>query len=74
MPPVSGEVTWAWGIEMKVQILILALVVPVAGKTAIYQCLVDGKTVFTDRPCSGPGHEVNVNREYEMAGHRSQAI
>ena len=50
---IEKDYTLGWllagGFAMKVQILILALAAPVAGQAAVYQCQVDGQTVFTDR-------------------------
>lgn len=43
---------------MKIQLFPLLLLVPMTGQAAVYQCQVDGRTVFTDHPCRGPGHEV----------------
>lgn len=34
--------------------------IPSCANAAIYQCEVDGKTVFTDRPCSGTGQEIII--------------
>ena len=53
---------------MKIQLFPLLLLVPMTGQAAVYQCLDDGLTTFTDRPCAGAGHEVDMGNTLSVVG------
>ena len=42
-------------------VLFVSLLVPVASYGAIYQCEVDGQTIFSDQPCGKSSKEIEVN-------------
>ena len=41
-------------------ILSIALITPVAGHAAVYQCKVNGQTIFSDQPCGDNAKEIEV--------------
>jgi len=42
-------------------VLFVAVVTPALGQAAVYQCKVDGQTVFSDRPCGDNAKEIEVD-------------
>lgn len=45
---------------LKRTVLVFALTIPGIGYSAVYQCKVDGQTVFSDKPCGKDAKEIEV--------------
>lgn len=59
---------------MHVRIFMLAAVLAApAANAAIYKCVVDGETVFSERPCSANAEEVQVRVTRPDAGAQAEA-
>jgi len=41
-------------------LLTIALVAPIFGHAAVYQCIVNGQTVFSDQPCGDSAKQIEV--------------
>jgi len=52
---------------MRKTLLALSLLVPTLSSAAVYQCTVDGHTVFSDKPCGADAREIEV-RAPEVSG------
>ncbi|MEC9041454.1 MAG: DUF4124 domain-containing protein [Pseudomonadota bacterium] len=44
---------------LKGMLLFIALLFPIVGHATIYQCKVDGQTIFSDEPCGEDAKELN---------------
>ena len=45
---------------LKRTVFVIALVTPAFSQAAVYQCEVNGQTVFSDRPCGNDAKEIDV--------------
>ncbi|MFC6684719.1 DUF4124 domain-containing protein [Marinobacter koreensis] len=46
---------------LKRTVLSIAIIIPTIAQAAVYQCKVNGQTVFSDHPCGSDAKEIEVN-------------
>lgn len=58
---------------LKKTVMVIALSAPAFGYGAVYQCKVDGQTIFSDQPCGADAKEIEVKAPGLQGGSSMQS-